>query len=318
MNALAEWIRVKLRNGADPGPFRVSLENHKVVIEIDPGIAQQAGSPLMQESFCNDRPVACADLGSSTLHDVPRQNWSLYEANLRVEELADANRRKDEFLAMLSHELRSPLASIHYVMAVLARQTHSASAQERMQTLIERQLGRMNGLVDELLDVSRIASGHLHLQRERTDLRVILRNSIETIEPSIHERNQQLSTELPDTPVWLRADPRRLEQVFVNLLTNASRYTDAHGELKVWAHARNGEGIVGIRDSGVGIAADVLPHIFDLFKQGNKADPRSRAGLGVGLALVRNLVEQHGGSVSAASAGAGQGSEFTVRLPAEE
>jgi signal transduction histidine kinase len=279
MNVLAEWIRVKLHYGADPG---------------------------------------VAQLISSTAHEIPRQSRSLHEAHLRIEELAAANRRKDEFLAMLSHELRSPLASIHYALAVLARQTRSASAQERMQRLIERQLGRMNDLVDELLDISRISSGHLHVHRERTDLRVILKNSIETIEPSIHERDQQLSTELPEAPVWLQADPRRLEQVFVNLLANASRYTDARGELKLRAHARQGQAIVGVRDSGVGIAADALPHIFDLFKQGDEADPRSRAGLGLGLALVRNLVELHGGSVTVVSAGTGQGSEFTVRLPTDE
>ena len=184
--------------------------------------------------------------------------------------------------------------------------------------LIERQLDRMTHLLDELLDVSRITSGHLRLLRERSDLRVILNNAIETLEPSIRERNQRLSTELPDAPVWLLADPGRLEQVFVNLLANASRYTDTDGELKVWVHMREGQAVVRFRDSGVGITAAALPHLFDLFRQGDEADPRSRAGLGVGLALVRNLVELHGGSVTAASAGAGRGSEFTVRLPTED
>ncbi len=277
MNALADWIRVKLPSSGRPAPLQFPLHDPEVFIEID-------------------RPV-----------------------NLRVEELAAADRRKDEFLAMLSHELRSPLASIHYAVAVLGRQADcvSGSAQQRMQTLIERQLSRMTRLLDELLDVSRITSGHLRLLRERCDLRVILNSAIETLEPSIHERNQRLSTELPQEPVWLHADPGRLEQVFVNLLANASRYTNANGELKVWVHVREGQGIVRVRDSGVGITADALPHIFDLFKQSNEADPRSRAGLGVGLALVRKLVELHGGRVTAASAGAGRGSEFTVRLPTE-
>jgi len=240
--------------------------------------------------------------------------------DLRVEEFSAAERHKDEFLAMLSHELRSPVASIQYAVAVLKRQTDPVPgpAQQRMQTLIERQLARMTELLDELLDVSRVTSGQLRLFRERSDLRVILGHAIETLEPGIRERNQRLSTELPDAPVWLQADPGRLEQVFVNLLANASRYTDGDGELKVWVHVREGQAIVRFRDSGVGIAPEALPHIFDLFRQGNPEDPRSRAGLGVGLALVRSLVELHGGSVTAASAGAGRGSEFTVRLPTED
>lgn len=240
--------------------------------------------------------------------------------DVRLEELSAADRHKDEFMAMLSHELRSPLAAIHYAVAVLKRQTDLAPdpARQQMQILIERQLTRMTALLDELMDVSRVTSGQLRLSRERQDLRVILNQAIETLEAGICERHQRLSLELPDVPVWLQADPGRLEQVFVNLLANASRYTDGDGELKVWVHVREGQAIVRFRDSGVGIAAEALPHIFDLFRQGNPADPRSRHGLGVGLALVRNIVELHGGSVTAASAGVGRGSEFTVRLPTED
>jgi two-component system, sensor histidine kinase len=235
-----------------------------------------------------------------------------------VEALVAANRRKDEFLATISHELRSPLACIQYAVRLLGRQAGEAVAPQPMQALIERQLHRMSHLLDELLDVSRITSGHWHLQRERVDLRVIVSNAIETLESDLHARKHRLSIELPDVPVWLQADSGRLEQVFVNLLANASRYTDAGGELAVWLHAREGQAIVRVRDSGIGIASAALPYIFDLFRQGNPADPRSRAGLGVGLAVVRNLVELHGGSITAASAGPGRGSEFAVRLPTEE
>jgi signal transduction histidine kinase len=239
-------------------------------------------------------------------------------AQLRVKELERANRRKDEFLAMLSHELRSPLASLHYAVRLLGGPTgEEAPARLRMQALIERQLSRMTFLVDELLDVSRITSGCVHLQRERIDLRVIVSNAIETLGPDIHARQHRLSVEIPDAPIWLLADPARLEQVFVNLLANALRYTDTGGVLTVFVHTNRGHCVICVRDSGVGIAPEALPHIFELFKQGNAADPRSKAGLGVGLAVVRNLVELHGGSVTAASAGRGQGSEFTVRLPTE-
>jgi len=234
-----------------------------------------------------------------------------------VAELTSANRRKDEFLAMLSHELRSPLASLHYAARLLRTQTDATPARQSTQALIERQVRRMTRLVDDLVDVSRIANGRLHLQRERLDLCVVVSNAIETLESDINERNHRLSVALPDAPLWLHADPCRLEQVFVNLLANASRYTDPGGELAVCVYAQGGQAVVEVRDSGIGIAPEVLWHIFDLFKQANAADPRSKAGLGIGLAVVRTLIELHGGSVTAASAGSGQGSEFTVRLPQE-
>jgi signal transduction histidine kinase len=269
---------------------------------------------MQDAAVSNGHRFARGRLSGTMAGDIARQSWPL-QARLRVEELAAANRRKDEFLAMLSHELRSPLASIHYAVRLLDKQRREAPTQQRMQAVIERQLRRMTQLVDELRDVSRITSGRLHLQRERLDLRDVVSRAIETLESDITERNHRLATELPDIPVWLEGDPRRLEQVFVNLLANASRYTDAGGELAVWIHTKEGQAFVGVRDSGIGIAPDALPHIFDLFRQAHAADPRSKAGLGVGLAVVRNLVELHGGSVAATSAGSGQGSEFTVCLP---
>ncbi len=298
---------------AEDGTLLVDPETRRV-IEIFPCAEQKAGPAVHEKEIRNGRPFARARLTGSVVRDIAQQSWPLRQAQLQVQELAAANRRKDEFLAMLSHELRSPLGSMRHAVHVLGKMAE-APVQQRMHALIERQLGRMTHLVDELLDLSRITSGRLHLQRERIDLRVIVRNAIETLESDINERKHRLSTELPSAPVWLQADPRRLEQVFVNLLANASRYTDAGGELTVWIHRKDGQAVVRVRDSGIGIAAEALPHIFELFKQGNAADPHSNAGLGVGLAVVRNLVELHGGSVVAASAGAGRGSEFTVHLP---
>jgi signal transduction histidine kinase len=290
---------------AEEGTLLVDPETHKV-IEVRRGVEQKVGPPVQDEEVRN---------GHDIVGTIARQNEPLRRARLQVEALAFANRRKDEFLAMLSHELRSPLASIHYAMRLLRSKMGEAATQQRMQALIERQLQRMTHLVEDLLDVSRITSGDLHLQRERLDLRDVVSHAIETLEWDFLERNHRLATELPDAPVWLQADPIRLEQVFVNLLANASRYTDAGGQLTAWVHTKDGEAIVRIRDSGIGIAPEALPHIFDLFKQGNAADPHSKPGLGVGLAVVRSLVELHGGSVTVASAGVGQGSEFTVRLP---
>jgi signal transduction histidine kinase len=294
----------------------VDLQTRKIS-EIHSCAGQKSEPPVKEKVVRNGHPFARARLIGSVVRDIARQNWPLRQAQLRIEELTSVNRRKDEFLAMLSHELRSPLSSIHYAVRLLGRQMGESSAQRQIQARIERQLGRMTQLVDELLDISRITSGRLHLQCERIDLRVIVNNAIETLESDVIEHNHRLSAELPDAPVWLQADPARLEQVFVNLLANASRYTDAGGELTVRVHTKDSQAVVRIRDSGMGIAPDALPNIFDLFKQGNTGDPRSRAGLGVGLAVVRNLVELHGGRVTAASAGAGQGSEFVVRLPTE-
>jgi signal transduction histidine kinase len=265
--------------------------------------------PAANERVRNGHDALCA---------ITEQSEPLRQAQSRVEELTCANRRKDEFLAMLSHELSSPLSAIHHAVRYLGTQSGEAATQQRMQALIERQLTRMTHLVQELRDVSLIASGQLHLQRERVDLRDIVRHTVETLEWEIQERNHRLAIHLPGGPVWLLADARRLEQVFVNLLANASRYTDEGGELAVRVQAKDGEAIIQVRDSGIGIAPESLPQIFDLFRQGNAADRRSGVGFGVGLAVVRNLIELHRGSVVAASAGVGQGSEFTVRLPTTE
>jgi signal transduction histidine kinase len=285
-------------SATEPGPF----PEHKT------------GPRINGDAVHDTYPPGRARILDSVVRDITPP---LRQARLRVEELTAANRRKDEFLAMLSHELRSPLAAIQNAVRLLSSQTGETPPQQRTQALIERQVRRMTQLVDDLLDVSRISHGCLHLQRERIDLRVVVSNAIETLESDINERHQQLTTALPDAAVWLQADPWRLEQVFVNLLANASKYTDPGGELAVWVHTRDGQAVVGIRDSGIGIAPDALAHIFDLFRQADEAAPRSKSGLGIGLALVRNLLELHGGSVTAASAGIGQGSEFTVRLPRE-
>jgi len=242
----------------------------------------------------------------------------LCPAPLTVDELATADGCKDEFLATVCHELRSPLAAIQNAFRLLTRENAETAAQQRAQVLVERQIRRMTQLVDGLQEISRIRYGGLHLRRERLDLRVIVSNAIETLESDIKGREHQLTTALPDTPLWVHADAFRLEQVFVNLLSNASKYMDARGELTVRAHRRDALAVVRIRDSGIGIAPEALPYIFDLFRQADAGDPRSRSGLGIGLALVRNIVALHGGSVTAASEGMGKGSEFAVKLPRED
>ena len=246
-----------------------------------------------------------------------RQSYSLLTLS-QIEELISADRRKNEFMAMLSHELRSPLASIQNAVDVLRSGSLADPAvQQRMQELIARQVRHMALLVTDLFDVSRIACDHLQLQRECVDACAVLSNAIETLESDFRQRNQRLSTIWPESTAWLSADADRLEQVFVNLLANASKYTDPGGEIALSVHVGERCVVVRVRDSGIGIAPDALPHIFDLFMQVDSSAPRSRSGLGIGLALVRTIVELHGGSVIAESAGLGQGSAFTVRLPQE-
>jgi signal transduction histidine kinase len=234
----------------------------------------------------------------------------------QLAELVLAARRKDEFLAQLAHELRSPLAAIQYAARALVNPGDEASAL-RTRELIERQVRQMRHLIDDVLDVSMIARGRLRLNVERVDLRTVLGNAVETLQWDVDEKHHRLTVALPEEPIWLRADICSLERVFVNLLSNALRYTADGGEVGLSADVFDGEAVVRIRDSGIGIAPDALAHVFELFNQADRTEARSRAGLGIGLAVVSTLVAAHGGSVVAASDGKGRGSEFTVRIPLE-
>jgi signal transduction histidine kinase len=302
--------------GTVRGTIVAKHDSARLPFDWSPPLVERDTYEVNETTLCvepKSRPQIQAE--GEVVLNITRQDKLLRQAQLQVQELVAADRRKDEFLAILSHELRSPLSAIHYALGFLRSQAGEADAPRRMQALIERQVARMTQLVDELLDVSRITNSRLRLSLKLLDLRAVVNDAIETLKSELDERNHRLVTELPDAPVFVHADRFRLEQVFVNLIANASRYTDAGGELAVRMHAIDGQAVVRVRDSGIGIARHLLTHVFDLFKQTNEGDPRSRAGLGVGLAVVRTLVELHEGSVAAASAGLGLGSEFTVRLP---
>jgi signal transduction histidine kinase len=236
---------------------------------------------------------------------------------VEIERLVLADRRKDEFLAMLSHELRSPLAAIQNAIAILhSCRGADVTVQAGMLELIDRQVRQMSLLATGLLDVGGIARGQLQLECARIDLVAVLIRAMETVQPDISRRGQLLTPAWPRSSVWVLADPNRLEQVFVNLLTNASKYTDEGGQISMSLLAQDDSAVVRIKDSGIGIAPHMLARVFDLFMQVPVASARSRSGVGVGLSLVRKLVEMHEGSVTALSAGLGQGSEFVVRLRA--
>ncbi len=221
----------------------------------------------------------------------------------------------NEFMTVLSHELRNSLCAVRFAVGVLRMEMSARPAAEKARLLIERQIAHMTRLIDDLLDVSRVHHGQLTLRCERIDLRVVLAHTVQTVALTMQERNHQLSTRLPNAPLWLRADSDRLEQVFGNLLFNAAKYTEPGGRIWLSAKDEQGEVVVRIRDTGIGIEPDALPRVFDLFARADPSSRRANVSLGVGLALVRSLVERHGGRVDAASAGRGSGSEFTVRLP---
>ncbi|MBY0521931.1 MAG: response regulator [Gemmataceae bacterium] len=238
------------------------------------------------------------------------------ELRSRAESLAVADKRKDEFLAMLAHELRNPLAPIRNAMAVL----HFAGATEPehrwAREVIVRQVAQLTRLVDDLLDVSRITRGKINFHKERVELASVIARAVETSRPLIDARKHELRLALPADPLWLEADSTRLGQVLGNLLNNAAKYTPESGTIWLSCCREAGEIVIRVRDTGVGIPADMLPYVFDLFMQADRSLDRSEGGLGIGLTLVRSLVSLHGGSVEALSAGPGHGSEFVVRLPA--
>lgn len=233
----------------------------------------------------------------------------------RTEEaLRQANAHKDQFLAILGHELRNPLSAISNALQVVERQPR-APFLSRADALIRRQVDHITRLVDDLQDLSRIGRGKLALHPERVDGVRCMRHALETVRPLIETHRHTLDVSLPDEPLWLEADPVRLQQIVVNLLTNAAKYTPEGGRIELSAAQENGEMVIRVRDNGMGIAPERLSRIFEPLQQA-AASEHSRGGLGVGLALVKGLAEQHGGRVAAASAGPGKGAEFTVRLPA--
>ena len=229
--------------------------------------------------------------------------------------LGSAVRARDHFLAVLSHELRNPLAPISNGLQFLKLAGNDTAQAEKCRAMMERQLKQMVRLVDDLLDVSRISTGKLELRKERVDLALLLKDAVDASRERIERGGHSLAVLLPSEPVLLDADPTRLGQVFLNLLVNAAKYSEARGSIVLSAERIGGEIAVSIRDKGIGITAVDLPHIFDVFIQVDTSWQRSQGGLGIGLSLVKEFVGLHGGRVEARSEGRGRGSEFIVYLP---
>jgi two-component system, chemotaxis family, CheB/CheR fusion protein len=239
-----------------------------------------------------------------------------HDRKMAEESLREADRRKDEFLAMLSHELRNPLAPILNAVGVLKQPGLSIERLEWARGVIERQVESLTRLVDDLLDVSRITQGKIALRRENLDLAAVVARAIETSRPLIEARKHNLTVNLPSRSMRLNGDLLRLAQVISNLLNNAAKYTGEGGDIRLTAEAVDDEVILRVKDNGTGIPAEVLPRIFDLFIQADRSLDRAQGGLGIGLTLARGVVEMHGGQLEAFSDGPGRGSDFEIRLPA--
>ncbi len=238
-----------------------------------------------------------------------------YQILFSLNALEEADRRKDEFLAVLAHELRNPLAPIRSAVQILRSAETTGADPRPARDVIDRQVRQMAHLIDDLLDVSRISRGRIELRREPVDLAAVVRSALETSLPLVESCGHRLDVSLPSGRVPLKADPTRLAQVFSNLLNNAAKFTERGGHISLTAERIDGQAVVRVTDSGIGISPAQMPQLFKMFSQADSSLERTRGGLGIGLELARRLVEMHGGTVEAASGGLGRGSEFVVRLP---
>jgi signal transduction histidine kinase len=278
-------------------------------VRFDVPMRSEAGSPTTVDFYV--APVRGSEGGIEQLV------VSATETATRPPEAAllAGDRRKDEFLAMLAHELRNPLAPLRNAAALLRLTDEGHPQRTALSSLVDRQVRHMSRLLDDLLDASRIHQGKIALANEPVELRTLLAQTLEGNRAMTDARGQQVVLSLPEQPVWLQADPVRITQIVENLLINAAKFTEVQGTITISLTTAQGQGRLSVADNGQGIDPELLPRVFDLFTQGARSLDRSQGGLGIGLSLVRNLVSLHGGTVTAASEGDGRGSEFIVTLP---
>jgi len=260
-----------------------------------------------------ERPVRTTALASA-VRSALRARERQYQTRAHLQEREEADLRKDEFLATLAHELRNPLAPIRNAVSLL-QISGAVQPSGQVWEMMDRQVEHMVRLVDDLMEVSRITRGKIELRKHALDLADVIGAAVEASRPLVDAARHRLTVTLPPEPLMVEADAIRLAQVFSNLLNNAVRYTDAGGRIEIAARRDADAALVSVSDTGIGISAEALPRVFDMFVQASARDSRAQTGLGIGLTLARSLVAMHGGSVTALSAGEGRGSEFVVRLP---
>jgi signal transduction histidine kinase/ActR/RegA family two-component response regulator len=280
----------------------------------------QAATRIAEGDYETSIPVKSGDEFGALSADFNEMTLAIRarrtERDRAEEALRNADRRKDEFLAMLGHELRNPLSAIANAVRLWNVAGEDRNAVELARGVIERQTTNLSRLVDDLLDVARITEGKIDLRKRAVDVNEVIRQAVEAVRPAIDQQRHELQLILEhDATLWVDADPTRLEQIITNLLTNAIKYTRKGGEIRIEARRDGGEAVISVRDTGIGIAPRMLPHIFDLFTQADHSLERSIGGLGIGLSLCRRLVDLHGGTITASSEGVGRGSTFSVRMP---
>jgi signal transduction histidine kinase len=249
--------------------------------------------------------------------ELARMREAVERANGREEALREANRRKDEFLSMLAHELRNPLAPLMYGIHLLGLPGADPEMVARTHEMLNRQLNHMGRIIDDLLDVSRITRGKLTVTLDRLDLGALVRQTVTDRIGTLESAGIAVECDVPAAPIWVNGDATRLTQLFDNILDNARKFTSSGGRVTVRLSADGSDAVVSVRDTGIGIERPLLPHVFDAFAQAEQSLDRSRGGLGLGLAVAKGLIELHGGTISAASDGRDRGAEFTVRIPRE-
>jgi signal transduction histidine kinase len=298
------------RIGATDWPCAISLKQgiktHDVVIDIErfdgtPGTIVVSSAPIRDNT---GRVIAAI-----------AANMDITNERIAQTQLQKANQRQTEFLATLAHELRNPLAPIRSGLAVLGLSGDSAKAIAKVRGMMERQVGHMVHLIDELLDVARISGGKLQLMKAPADLRTVLASAVETSLPLIEAGDHELRVDVPQQPVLADIDVDRIAQIVANLLNNAAKYTPSGGKIDLVLRCEEDSAFISVSDTGIGIPADAMSHVFEMFAQIRHSHDRTQGGLGIGLSLARRLAEMHGGSVSAHSRGSGMGSSFIVRLP---
>jgi signal transduction histidine kinase len=315
-------VRLDVSSDADPSVVAADLVEQASSILTGAGARSCSCHPLIAGS----RLVGVLGFASRTredfepddievMHAMSHQVTIAHQCLRVVSNLRDQDGRKDEFLATLSHELRTPLSAMRNGLQLLRLSNNDPAMLLHARSILDRQVQQMVRLVDDLLDVSRINSNRLELRKEWVELATVIKNAVETSRPAIEAAHHELTVTLPALPVLLDADPVRLAQALSNLLNNAAKYTEAGGRISLSAEQEGDRVVISVRDSGIGIPAETLPHVFRMFVQARQSVARSQGGLGIGLSVVRRLVEMHGGSVEARSEGTGKGSEFIIRLP---
>jgi len=269
------------------------------------------------EMRVNERTAELAEANRALKTEIAERHLLEQELRKRVAVMAEDDRRKNEFLATLAHELRNPLAPIQYAYELLSLAGNNENLRVEAQSILRRQVQHMVRLIDDLLDLSRITRNKLELRRERIDLAGVIEDAVETVRPVLEARGHDFRVRLAPGPVLVHADRMRLAQVFSNLLGNAAKFTERGGRIRLTSERSDGHVVVHVQDSGIGIPPAMLPRIFDMFVQADRSLERTESGLGIGLTLVKRVVEMHGGTVEARSGGPDQGSEFLVRIPTD-